>query len=63
MIEYYQWLLKWDQWHSILGVWDFNSAQEVYRKSYKKLCLQHHPDKGGSADIFKIIVAAWAKIK
>ena len=37
-----------------------NDADEgLIRKSYRKLALQHHPDKGGSAEDFRLIQEAY----
>jgi DnaJ-class molecular chaperone len=36
-----------------------NASQEEIKQSYKKLILQHHPDKGGNAEEFKKIQEAY----
>ncbi len=36
-----------------------NSSQQEIKQSYKKLILQHHPDKGGNEEIFKQIQEAY----
>ena len=43
----------------ILGV-PSNATLEECRKKYLRLCLQHHPDRGGSAERFKEIQNAYA---
>jgi len=37
--------------HDILGVTPDTSLEDI-RKAWLKLCLEHHPDKGGDTDIF-----------
>jgi DnaJ-class molecular chaperone len=45
--------------YSILNVDKSASANDI-KKSYRKLALEHHPDRGGVAEIFKEITAAYA---
>ncbi|CAG8597258.1 29226_t:CDS:2 [Racocetra persica] len=42
----------------ILGVSE-NATPEEIKKAYRKLALQHHPDKGGDAEKFKEIANAY----
>lgn len=44
--------------YQILGL-DKNASQEEIKQSYKKLILQHHPDKGGNEEEFKKIQEAY----
>ena len=30
----------------------------VLQKAYRKACLKHHPDKGGSAEMFRLLQVA-----
>lgn len=46
-------------YYEILGVSKNASADEI-KKTYKKLALKHHPDKGGDAEKFKEISEAYA---
>ena len=41
-------------YYKILGV-DKNSSEKEIKKSYHKLSFKHHPDKGGSTEIFNEI--------
>ena len=36
-----------------------NASPEEIKKQYKKLALEHHPDRGGDSDIFKQISEAY----
>lgn len=45
-------------YYEILGV-NKNSTQDEIKKSYRKLAMTHHPDKGGDADLFKEITEAY----
>ena len=42
-------------YYAILGVSHEASIDEI-RKSYKRLALKHHPDKGGNAEVVCRIV-------
>jgi len=45
-------------YYSILGV-NFESTEKEIKKSYYKLSMSHHPDKGGNAEEFAIINEAY----
>ena len=47
-----------DNLYNILGVTKEADDNEI-RKQYKKLCLTHHPDKGGKAEEFQKIQHAY----
>lgn len=47
-----------DNYYEILGVAKSSDENEI-KKSYKKLCLQHHPDKGGDQASFQKIQKAY----
>ena len=36
-----------------------NASQEEIKKQYKKLALEHHPDRGGNPEVFKQISEAY----
>jgi len=40
-----------------------SSSEEDFRKAYRKLILQNHPDKGGDSKVFINIQEAWERIK
>ena len=40
--------------YKTLGVQE-NATDGEIKKAYKKLAMQHHPDKGGDAELFKKI--------
>jgi len=44
--------------YEVLGV-DKTADEKTIKKSYRKLCLKHHPDKGGDEQKFKEISAAY----
>jgi molecular chaperone DnaJ len=46
-------------YYEILGVGKDSSKAEI-KKAYKKLAIEHHPDKGGDAEKFKEISEAYA---
>lgn len=49
-------------WYSVLGV-SASADEETVKKQYRKLALQHHPDKNkstGSEGAFKLISQAWS---
>jgi len=45
-------------YYEILGISRNADISEV-RKQYKKMCLSHHPDKGGSVEVFQGIQRAY----
>jgi DnaJ family protein A protein 2 len=47
-----------DDLYSLLGVSRSADDDEI-RKSYRKLCLTHHPDKGGKVEFFQKIQTAY----
>jgi molecular chaperone DnaJ len=47
-----------DNFYNVLGV-NENATQEEIKKAYRKLAVEHHPDKGGSEDKFKEISQAY----
>ena len=47
-----------DNYYEILGVAKSSDENEI-KKNYKKLCLQHHPDKGGDQASFQKIQKAY----
>ena len=51
-----------DDIHPIFKIKKSSSADD-FKKEYKKLILEHHPDKGGDSSIFIKIQEAYEKIK
>lgn len=47
--------------HAILGVSSKASKEEI-KRAYHKLCLIHHPDKGGNAETFIRIKSAYEQL-
>ena len=47
--------------YATLGV-DKTATQSEIKKAYRKLCVIHHPDKGGDENKFKEIADAYAVI-
>lgn len=45
--------------YTTLGV-DKSATQAEIKKAYRKLSMQHHPDKGGDENLFKDIAEAYA---
>jgi curved DNA-binding protein CbpA len=45
-------------YYNILGVNPTDTKEQI-KKAYRKLALQHHPDKGGNAEKFKKISVAF----
>jgi len=50
--------MRTENYYQILGV-NENASQEDIKKAYRKLAMGHHPDKGGSDDMFKKINEAY----
>jgi len=48
--------------YDILGVKQSASADEI-KKAYRKMAIQHHPDKGGNEDTFKSVQQAYDVLK
>jgi len=44
--------------YEVLGV-EKDVDQKALKKAYRKLCLKHHPDKGGDEHLFKEVNAAY----
>lgn len=49
-------------WRNVLNVSE-NATFEEIEKSYKALRSTHHPDKGGSSEMFNAIQNAWEQAK
>ena len=49
-------------YYSTLGVTK-NASQDDIRKAYKKMSMQHHPDRGGNEEQFKKINEAYSTLK
>jgi len=47
-----------ESFYDILGVGE-NATSDEIKKSYRKLAMEHHPDKGGDAEMFKKISEAY----
>lgn len=47
-----------ENYYSILGVSE-NATQDEIKKTYRKLAMEHHPDKGGDGEKFKKISEAY----
>ena len=48
-------------YHQVLGISE-NATTEEVKKAYKKLALEHHPDRGGNEERFKEISEAYNKL-
>jgi len=49
------------EYYNLLGI-DSNASNSEIKKSYKKLAMKHHPDKGGDPEKFKQITEAFQVI-
>jgi curved DNA-binding protein len=49
-------------YYNILGVQPDASPEEI-KRAYRKLAMEHHPDRGGDADRFKQITEAYETLK
>ena len=47
-----------ENFYQVLGV-DEKATQEEIKKSYRKMAIEHHPDKGGNEETFKKISEAY----
>ena len=47
-----------ENFYQTLGV-NENATQDEIKKAYRKLAVEHHPDKGGNEDTFKKISQAY----
>lgn len=47
-----------ETFYSVLGV-NENATQDEIKKAYRKLAVEHHPDKGGNEETFKQISEAY----
>ena len=50
-----------EDFYQILGV-NENATQDEIKKAYRKLAIEHHPDKGGNEETFKKISVAFDTI-
>lgn len=50
-----------ENYYNVLGV-SKDASQDEIKKKYRKLSLQHHPDRGGDAEQFKKISEAYENI-
>ena len=41
-----------EDFYKVLGV-NENASQDEIKKAYRKLAVEHHPDKGGDENTFK----------
>jgi len=48
--------------YEILGL-PIGASVEDCKKAYRKLCIEHHPDNGGNAQLFDNINKAWSMIQ
>jgi len=47
-----------ENYYNVLGV-NENATQDEIKKTYRKLAMEHHPDKGGNEETFKKISEAY----
>lgn len=45
-------------WREVLGIKSKNPSRNEVLRRFRKLALRHHPDRGGSAEMFRKLVAA-----
>lgn len=45
-------------WRDVLGIKSKNPTRKGVLHRFRALALRHHPDRGGSPDVFRKIVAA-----
>lgn len=48
--------------YAVLGV-SHGASQDETKKAFRTLAHKHHPDKGGDAEVFKKITAAYAQLQ
>lgn len=48
--------------YTVLGVKRSDTLEEI-KKAFHRLAHTHHPDKGGNAEKFKEVAAAWADLQ
>jgi DnaJ-like protein len=46
----------------VLGLTEAFSRDQVYQ-AYRQMCMEHHPDRGGSVSRMQAINAAWSWLK
>ncbi|KAF4657243.1 hypothetical protein FOL47_008542, partial [Perkinsus chesapeaki] len=46
-------------YYAVLGLRHMNASQDEIRQNYRRLCLVHHPDKGGSLSEFQKVQQAY----
>jgi len=51
-----------DWWAAVLGC-DPDAGMDVIRSAFRKRAMETHPDRGGSAEAFTQVYAAWEFVK